>query len=75
MAITPFTTWTELLAHLLERYRNHSFGRAEATVAGETIKWNSAKDLREAIEHARTMAAMETGTASFRTFAKNGGRG
>lgn len=75
MATTPFTTWTELLTHLLEQYRNHSFGRSEATVVGNVIKWNSAKDLREAIEHARTMAAMETGQVTLRTFASNGGRG
>ena len=75
MATTPFTTWNELLTHLLDLYRNHSFGRAEATVAGNAVKWSSAQDLRAAIEHARTMASLETGQASYRTFAANGGRG
>ena len=75
MATTPFTTWTELLAYLLGQYRSHSFGSAEATVAGNIIKWTSAKELREAIDHARTMADMETGSAHGRTYAQNGGRG
>jgi hypothetical protein len=75
MATTSFTTWTELLTYLLDCYRNHSFGRSEATVAGNVIKWSSAKDMREAIDHARVMAAMETGAAHGRTYAKNGGRG
>ncbi len=75
MVTTPFTTWSELHAHLLELYRNHSFGRASATVSGNAVNWSSAAELRQAIDHARQMAALETGTASLRVYAKNGGRG
>lgn len=75
MATIPFSTWQELYQHLLTQYRNHQFGRSAATVAGDSITWASAADLREAIDHARTMAGFESGAAAGRTYAKDGGRG
>ena len=76
MATTPFTTWAELLAHLLDCYRNHSFGKASATIGGgHAVTWSSARELREAIDHARVMAGSESGDVSFRLRVKDGGRG
>ena len=76
MAATPFTTYSELLAHLLDCYRNHSFGKASATMAGGyTVTWSSASELREAIADARDRAGSESGDISYRLRLKDGGRG
>jgi hypothetical protein len=76
MANTPFTTWAELLAHLLECYRNHSFGKAAATIGGgHSVSWSTAAELRAAIDHARLMAGMENGQVVSRTRLVDGGRG
>jgi len=76
MATTPFTTWTELYNHLLTCLRSRDFSKSSASLAGgEAVTWSSADDLLKAVEYARTMAALETGTVSFRTYARDGGRG
>ena len=73
---TTFTTWTELLGHLLNLYRSHSFAQASATIGGgHAVTWSSARELREAIDHARLQAELETGNLTFRVRLKDGGRG
>jgi len=76
MANTPFTTWAELLAFLLTCYRNHDFSKSSASLAGgHSVTWSSAADLRQAIEHARQMAGLETGAVATRVYLRDGGRG
>jgi hypothetical protein len=76
MATTLFTTWAELLAHLLTLYRNHNFGQASAAIGGgHQVTWSTAAELRAAIEHARTMAGAETGDVCCRVRLRDGGRG
>jgi len=75
MATIPFTTWAELLAHLLTCYRNHVFSQTSAMTQGHSVTWSTAAELREAIEHARLMAGLETGTVSTRVYLRDGGRG
>jgi len=76
MATTPFTTWAELLAHLKELYRNHSFGKAAATIGGgHSVTWSTAAELRAAITHAQDMAGLETGDVCYRVRLRDGGRG
>jgi len=76
MPSTAFSTWAELLAHLLTLYRNARFDKAAASIGnGLSVRWASAAELRAAIDHARDMAALESGAVRLRVHLRDGGRG
>jgi hypothetical protein len=75
MATTTFTTWTALYQDMLNKLASGSFTVTEATLNGKTIKYGTAKDIRDQLDYVRTMAAFEAGTAAPRTYAGQGGSG
>jgi len=75
MATTVFTTWANLRDALLDRLAARDFSKTSASVSGNEITWANADELLKILQHARTMAALEGGSASLRVYAKNGGRG
>jgi hypothetical protein len=73
--MATFTTWTALLTSMLNDLASGNVRVTEVTIGDKTIRYTTLKDLREHIEYVRTMASFETGTASPRTYAGQGGRG
>jgi hypothetical protein len=73
--MATFTTWTALLATMLNDLASGNVTVTEVTVDGKTVKYATLKDLRDQIEYVRTMASFETGAAAPRTYAGQGGRG
>lgn len=71
---TPFTTWTALLAQLLDNLASANFTAASYSIAGRSVQYRTLDELRNTIEWVRTMAALESGTAAPRTYAGQGGR-
>jgi hypothetical protein len=80
---TTFTTWRELLDRLRDDLANPSFRTMQSytinsagTGGSRTIMYRSLKELRELIDWVEQQVVVEEGGArSFRSYAKNGGRG
>lgn len=78
-----FTSWTDLHAALLNAYAaaiasgNIVTASYSVVTAGSTrqVQYRTLSDLRAAIDQAKFMADLETGSSSGRTYAANGGRG
>lgn len=76
MATNTFTTYAALCVSLKNMIASRDFGKSSASVSGDEISWSSFEELREALEWAELRRdTLETGTISFRVYAKNGGRG
>lgn len=75
MATTIFTTWANLRDALLDKLASRDFSTIKGTVAGNAIEYATQDEFLKLLDHARTMAALETGQASLRVYARNGGRG
>ncbi len=75
MATTTFSSWAAVRDALLDAMARRDFSRQSANVAGSEISWSSFAELREAIEYAEFRAAREAGGASYRVYARQGGRG
>jgi hypothetical protein len=71
-----FTTWTALLTQLLDDLASGSFRtKSYSTPTGVSVTYNAPEEILAAIREVRTLAAFETGAASPRTYAGQGGRG
>ncbi|MBI4720818.1 MAG: hypothetical protein HY770_06285 [Chitinivibrionia bacterium] len=74
MPQTTFTTWTALLATMMDQLASQNITVTSVTIDGNLIQYRTLKELREQIDYVRTMAAYETGTIAPRTYAGQGGR-
>ena len=75
MATTTFTTWADLRDAILDRMAGRDFSKLSANVAGSEVTWANFEEMQRALEYAEFRAAREAGSASYRVYAKNGGRG
>ncbi len=76
MTTTTFTTWTALLTQLLDDAAAGSFTtKRYTTPAGLTVEYHTPAEILAQIREVRTMAALESGSASLRTYAGQGGKG
>lgn len=75
MATTTFTTWANLRDALLDKLAARDFSKSSATVAGNEIRWSTVDEFLRLLEYAKGQAALESGQASLRVYARQGGRG
>jgi hypothetical protein len=72
--IMAFTTWAALKTQMLNDLAAGSW-RTKTYQNGDWKKeFNTFEDFRKALDYVTDQAAVEAGTASRRTYAKNGGR-
>lgn len=70
-----FTTWTALYNSMLDDLASGAWKTKSYTIQDRTHTYRDFSDFKEMLEYARTMAATESGIASGRTCAKQGGGG
>lgn len=70
-----FTTWSALYDSMLDDLASGSWKiKSYQTANGGSSTYRDFKDFKEALEYARSQAAIDGGTVATRVYAKQGGR-
>ena len=70
-----FTNWKDLESKMLDDLAGQNWRTSEYDVDGKTMKYRSFSEFKSVLEYVRNRAALESGSASPRTYAGNGGAG
>lgn len=73
--MATFTNWTDLYNQMLNDLVSGNITVTEAVIGDKKIVYRNPDEIRKQIEFVKNMASFETGAASPRTYAGQGGRG
>ncbi|MBW1712759.1 MAG: hypothetical protein JRJ59_06395 [Deltaproteobacteria bacterium] len=70
-----FTTWQDLYGKMLDDLATGNWRVASYRIGKRETQYRTFAEFKAALEYVKQQAAVETGTATGRTYAAQGGRG